>query len=554
MLRKIGVAILLALICTMNLQASTMRPEIEFGGKGVLGNLWKSGFGKSLVTQKERIMVLDNENHCVRVFNAKGELQFSFGKFGCDDGCLNNPGQILVDASGNMYVMDFYRVEYDTRRDAHASWQLYFPRIQKFDATGRFLFRMGRSGDAAGEFFGTPTDLAINTKGELLVLDAGNHRIQIFDANGKWLRMFGKRGSEPGCFDAPSKIEVDAQDYIYVLDPGNHRIQKFDDLGKELSFHIKSGLEIEEILTQTYFKVLADGRIAVLDSFYATLGNQVSWDMGQLKYSLKIKYFDLSGKFITKTDCVYCEKFLAPHSNTLATKDFVTLDDTGKVYVFSRDSARVACYALEDVAFNGDTLLKQYFVELDHRNTQYNNDTVYLDRTIIDARDFNQSEYYEIKNGINLNWTIDDKSNLSINEAVGWDFTKAISTSGWYYTYPDYNSVSEDRQSDLELNNYLGLNYNRTYDLDNVRQFGASVSWDHTNYLNNSFFPDYELAPKTRYNSFNGSTFIDLTNQIRWSFQGSCLRKDNDDMQIEDYSTSRINFEQFYSTKLVIGF
>ncbi len=51
------------------------------------------------------------------------------------------------------------------------------------------------------------------------------------DKNGKWVKSWGDRGSEPGKFNTPHSIAADAQGNIYVADRFNRRIQVFDSEG-----------------------------------------------------------------------------------------------------------------------------------------------------------------------------------------------------------------------------------------------------------------------------------------------------------------------------------
>ena len=62
-------------------------------------------------------------------------------------------------------------------------------------------------------------------------------RIQLLakvDKLGNWLKSWGEPGSKPGQFNTPHSIAIDAQGNVYVADRGNHRIQVFDGDGKFL--------------------------------------------------------------------------------------------------------------------------------------------------------------------------------------------------------------------------------------------------------------------------------------------------------------------------------
>ena len=62
----------------------------------------------------------------------------------------------------------------------------------------------------------------------MLVSDYNNHRVQIFDRNGKWLCTIGKQGSDEGSFNGPMGIFVDNDTGdFYVSDLLNHRVMMF---------------------------------------------------------------------------------------------------------------------------------------------------------------------------------------------------------------------------------------------------------------------------------------------------------------------------------------
>ena len=79
------------------------------------------------------------------------------------------------------------------------------------------------------------TDVAWDSAGNTYISDGYiNSRIAKVDKDGNWLKSWGEPGNKPGQFDTPHSIAVDAQDNVYVADRGNHRIQVFDRNGKFL--------------------------------------------------------------------------------------------------------------------------------------------------------------------------------------------------------------------------------------------------------------------------------------------------------------------------------
>lgn len=89
----------------------------------------------------------------------------------------------------------------------------------------------GSQGQGAGQFL-NPKGIALDSRGNIYVVDSGNHRIVKLDPKGNFVTQWGSNGSGPGQFkDDPWGIAVDGQGNIYVADTWNHRIQKFDGSG-----------------------------------------------------------------------------------------------------------------------------------------------------------------------------------------------------------------------------------------------------------------------------------------------------------------------------------
>ncbi len=87
------------------------------------------------------------------------------------------------------------------------------------------LNKSGFAGTGDGEL-AMPRNMAIGPDGRIYVLDSGNHRLQVFDSDGKPLSTWGSFGTEEGQFNEPWGIAV-SEEYVYVADTWNHRVQKF---------------------------------------------------------------------------------------------------------------------------------------------------------------------------------------------------------------------------------------------------------------------------------------------------------------------------------------
>jgi len=73
--------------------------------------------------------------------------------------------------------------------------------------------------------FYMPTNIVFDSQGNMYILDTGNHRIQKFDPDGKFITSIGRKGQGPGEFQYPISLDVDSEGYLYISDSGNQRIQ-----------------------------------------------------------------------------------------------------------------------------------------------------------------------------------------------------------------------------------------------------------------------------------------------------------------------------------------
>lgn len=83
-------------------------------------------------------------------------------------------------------------------------------RISVFDRTGKFLRRIGKAGTGPGEFR-TPHALEFDSKGQLVVADRHNHRIQVLTKVGKFVLEYDDFGRTSG-------LAIDKNDVIYTAD------------------------------------------------------------------------------------------------------------------------------------------------------------------------------------------------------------------------------------------------------------------------------------------------------------------------------------------------
>jgi sugar lactone lactonase YvrE len=170
-------------------------------GKGVMvtphgihvdkdGNVWIADFANN----KE-----GTKGQQVHKFSPKGDKLLSLGvagKAGNADGQFNQPNDVVVGPDGSIYVSDGHDAQGMTTAATIAEGlkRGATSRISKFTADGKFIKSWGQIGVKHGEFR-TPHALMFDAKGRLWVADRGNHRLEIFDQEGKYLEsryIFGR--------------------------------------------------------------------------------------------------------------------------------------------------------------------------------------------------------------------------------------------------------------------------------------------------------------------------------------------------------------------------
>jgi DNA-binding beta-propeller fold protein YncE len=109
--------------------------------------------------------------------------------------------------------------------------------VRKCTTEGKVLLEIGVPGKPTDYMSGLPfhrcTHTALSPKGEIYVSDGyGNSRVHKYSPDGKLLLSWGEPGTDPGQFNIPHNIAADADGWVYVADRENHRVQVFDGNGK----------------------------------------------------------------------------------------------------------------------------------------------------------------------------------------------------------------------------------------------------------------------------------------------------------------------------------
>jgi hypothetical protein len=109
--------------------------------------------------------------------------------------------------------------------------------VRKCTLDGKVLLTLGTPGKPAPFMSGQPfhrcTHTALSPNGEIYVSDGyGNARVHKYAPDGRPMMSWGESGTEPGQFNLVHNISCDPDGWVYVADRENHRIQVFDDNGR----------------------------------------------------------------------------------------------------------------------------------------------------------------------------------------------------------------------------------------------------------------------------------------------------------------------------------
>jgi len=111
--------------------------------------------------------------------------------------------------------------------------------------TRNALFDIPSAGDVTNKLHAlfTPTNLALDSKGNIYVSDSGAFRVQVYDANGGFVRSVGEMGDGFGQFARVKGIAVDRENRLYAVDAMSQVVQIFNEEGKLLTWFGEPGAD-----------------------------------------------------------------------------------------------------------------------------------------------------------------------------------------------------------------------------------------------------------------------------------------------------------------------
>ena len=239
------------------------------------------------ISESGDVYVAEWQSHRVSIWDESGNFQGSFGRYGGAEGEFQHPSCIYVSGI-EIYV---------------GSWQSH--EIQVFNLGGEFLRGWGSHGNGEGQFYHPDgiwvDDNATNGK-EVYIADRYNHRVQVFDENGTFLRKFGTSGSGDGQLSEVCGVGVGPDGMVYASSKNNQKIQVFTKDGNfSRSFPTTGGSPFQMDFYQNKLAVgLGDQhRVEIFDLNGTSLGYFGSGGaaIGQLNNPFSLA-FDSSGSLL----------------------------------------------------------------------------------------------------------------------------------------------------------------------------------------------------------------------------------------------------------------
>src|SRR5206468_2908080 len=168
------------------------------------------------VDKQDNVFCFSRGEHPVIVFDREGRFLRSWG-----EGHVRRAHAITIDADETVWLTD----------DLHHT-------VRKFTADGKLLLTIGNPDKPSelqgGKPFNRPTHVAICPRtGSLFISDGyGNSRVHKYAPDGRHVMSWGEPGADPGQFNLPHNVATDAEGVVYVADRENHRVQIFDSQGR----------------------------------------------------------------------------------------------------------------------------------------------------------------------------------------------------------------------------------------------------------------------------------------------------------------------------------
>jgi DNA-binding beta-propeller fold protein YncE len=167
------------------------------------------------IDSRDRVYVFNRSVNPLAVFDREGNFLDTWGQ-----GVFRRPHGIHVGPDDTLYCTD----------DGDHT-------VRKCTPGGKVLLEIGIPGEPSAPMSGLPfnrcTHTALSPANDIYVSDGyANARVHKYSPDGRHLLSWGGPGCDPGQFNLPHNVCCDEAGWVYVADRENHRIQVFDGEGR----------------------------------------------------------------------------------------------------------------------------------------------------------------------------------------------------------------------------------------------------------------------------------------------------------------------------------
>ena len=256
------------------------------------------------INSKDQVYVFNRGTCPMIVFDTEGNVIDTWG-----EGVFANPHAVTIAPDDTVFCVD--------NGDST---------VRKFTAGGKLLMTLGVAHKPApkmsGKPFSVPAHVAIDDRtGEFYVADGySNARVHKYTPDGDYLFSWGESGTGEGQFNIVHNITTDSEGMVYVADRENHRIQIFNPDGK---------FETQWVNLSRAAAICIDagsGReLVYIGEYFAGIGtNDTGTDLGP-----RVTIMDTSGNVLARVGRnsygAQSGRFYSPHG--------IAVDSRGDIYV-----------------------------------------------------------------------------------------------------------------------------------------------------------------------------------------------------------------------------
>ena len=243
---------------------------------------------------------VNNNDDRISVWRADGSFKTGISSYGSGDSNIRDPHGVAF-WNNELFVAD---TEYS--------------RIKIFDEYGNFIRKFGTGGNGDGQM-SSPRGICIDPEGltgqELYVSDKNNHRIQVFDLYGNFIRKFGTYGNGDGQLDDPHDVGIGPDGLVYVSSTDDRRMLVFQ----------KDGTYVRNFNTQS-----SPHHLAFLGSKIAV----TTWS------GHKVKIYDLNGTEVTSIGTGTASSAQGEFNHNYG----IAVDSSGDLYVGDVSNNRIQVF------------------------------------------------------------------------------------------------------------------------------------------------------------------------------------------------------------------